>query len=80
MQSGELIVTGRDKIKIPLSGFPQKVSVHFVDEGLIIPCNPHHRDMVSYDVHHAHDHHGKFTLLISWEVTGVREIKWTVWY
>jgi hypothetical protein len=80
MQSGELIVTGKDKAQILLNGFPSKVHVHFTDEGYIIPCNPHHHDELRWDVFRSNTHHGGYTLIIDWSVTGVREIKWTVWY
>lgn len=80
MQSGELFVTGKDEAKVALSGFPSKVKVFFVGEPTIIPCNPHHRDRLDWEVHRSHAHHGGFTLIIKWEVTGVRKIEYEVYY
>lgn len=80
MQSGELIVSGKDKIKIDLHGRPREVKARFTDDDCVVPCNPHHYDFLEYEVHTSnHNHHG-FVLVISWEVSGVREIKWTVYY
>lgn len=80
MQSGELVVSGRDKIHIVLKSLPERVNVHFVDDCEIVPCNPHHTDSLEYEVHASHTHHHGFTLIISWHVHGVREIKWSVHY
>ena len=80
MQSGELIVTGKDKATIPLNGIPSEVKVHFKHELELTPCNPHHRDCLEYEVHASHHHHSKFVLVIQWEVTGVREIVWKISY
>jgi hypothetical protein len=82
MQSGQLIVTGKDEATIPLSGIPCEVKVHFKHELEVTPCNPHHRDCLEYEVHvnHHHNHHNKFKLVIKWEVSGVREITWKVSY
>lgn len=80
MQSGELFVTGKDSAQVLLLGFPSKVKVDFVGHTTVIPCNPHHYDQLEWDVQRSHAHHGGFTLVIKWVVTGVREIKWTVWY
>lgn len=77
MQSGELTVCGTDKVKINLHHIPSEVFVAFEDHCVIIPCNPHHSDFLEYEVQH---HHEKSTLIISWRVSGVREIKWKVAY
>jgi hypothetical protein len=80
MQSGELIVTGKDKATIPLNGIPSEVKVHFKHDLELTPCNPHHRDCLEYEVHVSHHHHSRFVLLIRWEVSSVREIVWKVSY
>ena len=81
MQSGELVVSGKDKIHIPLDGFPSKVDVDFVDECVIVPCDPHHHvDSLEFEVHVSNTHHHGFVLVISWHVSGVREVKWTAAY
>ena len=93
MQSGELVVIGNDKVSINLGRHPPKrVFVHFMNDFIHVPCNPHHHDDLRYNVknhhhHHRHDHrhdHCKhddhYLLTIHWNVTGVRLIKWTVYY
>lgn len=87
MQSGELTVTGKNSTRILLHGYPHRVEVRFVSV-TPIPCNPHHHDTLHYDVaivdedprrHHdiPHIHHDRqFYLVIYWQVSGVREIKW----
>lgn len=78
MQSGELIVTGKDSAQIILRGIPAKVHVHFAHELEVVPCNPHHKDSLSWEVDTSHP--SRCALNIEWSVTGVREIKWTVLY
>ena len=78
MQSGELTVTGHDHVNIRLHGLPSEVKVYFKDHAIPIPCNPHHHDELSYEIHKSNRHHGGFDLKISWSVTGVREIVWRV--
>jgi hypothetical protein len=80
MQKGELQVSGKDKIKIDLHGFPREVKVEFAGEDFVIPCNPHHHDFVEFEVHASnHTKHG-FILIISWDVAGVRQVNWSVHY
>lgn len=80
MQSGELIITGKSRITIPLNGFPSEVRAHFKDELEMAPCNPHHADLLEYEVQISNANRSGFVLLIKWDVTGVREIKWHVAY
>ncbi len=80
MQSGELIVTGKDYITIDLRGLPAKAHAHFIHELQITPCNPHHRDELEWEVHNSNTDHSSFVLVISWSVTGVREVRWSVEY
>ena len=80
MQSGDLIVSGKNSIHIPIDHLPDEVRVFFKDEEDMIPCNPH-ADSLEYSVHtseHEHKHHHKFVLIINWSVSGVREIGWHV--
>lgn len=81
MQSGELIVTGKDEVRIHLQShhYPSKVKVWFHDEICIVPCNPHHADSLEWDLQQIHSHHG-IVLVIKWNVSGVREIKWSAHY
>ena len=84
MQSGQLIVTGNSEVAISLRGVPSKVIVNFEDDCVVLPCNPKHFDELQWEVleghEHCHHHGSDFELLIGWEVSGVREIKWTVYY
>lgn len=80
MQSGELIVTGKDKAHIPVHAFPAEVKVHFKDHEVPVPCNPHHSDWLEWEVHASNTHRGGFVLVIRWSVTNVREISWHVSY
>lgn len=80
MQSGEITVTGKGEVLIPLHKFPSEVHVAFKDELEVVPCNPHHVDMLEYDVHKSHTHHGGFSLQIRWRVSGLREVVWRALY
>jgi len=80
MQSGELLVTGKDTAHIPLHKFPSEVKVHFKGHEEVVPCNPHHSDTLEWEVHHSNTVPGGYVLLIKWSVTNVREIVWHVYY
>lgn len=89
MQSGELVVTGHDRVEIFLSERPEKVKVHFLDNQCDVPCNHGHRDELFWFIHkkdHVHHHHGRnhyssnYTLTIKWHVHNVRQIAWSVQY
>lgn len=93
MLFGELIVVGHDKVDISLGHRPPNgVHVQFVNEHVHVPCNPKHHDELKYEVknvheHHQHDHRNdhcnhqdNYVLTISWHVTGIRVIKWVVYY
>ena len=79
-QSGELVVSGKDKVHIPLDGYPRKVEAYFMDVCEIVPCDPHHVDMLECDVHASNTHKSGYVMVISWQVSGVREIKWVAVY
>lgn len=90
MQSGELIVTGKDSIRILLHGYPREITVRFKHDHHPVPCNPNDADWLEYEVvhededprlhaHPGHHHHDRqFYLSIKWDVSGVREIVWFV--
>ena len=80
MQSGELVVTGKGEVRIPLHKLPSDVHAHFKHELEVAPCNPHHVDTLEYDVHISFTTLGGFVLLISWSVSSVREVVWRVSY
>jgi hypothetical protein len=83
MQSGELVVTATGSLTIPLAGEPREVSVRFRHPHHHIPCNPHHHDKLEYQITSEHlklHHDHLFFLVIEWEVSGIREIEWSVLY
>lgn len=93
MQSGELVVVGHDKVDINLGHRPpSRVFVHFLNDIINVPCNPKHHDELRYQIknhhhHHPHDnrhdhckHESNYMLTIHWHVTGVRVIRWVVYY
>lgn len=85
MQSGELVVTGKDKIEILLGHHrPHKVHVKFKGGHNHVPCNPQHCDELMAQIKHHHlyhhEHHNEYVLAISWHVTDVRTIEWFVHY
>ena len=88
MQSGELIVSGKDKVVISLHDFPSKVSVAFTDEPVLVPCSPKHADMLEWEIekrsckckHGKNKKHTCVDLVIKWNVNGVRDVKWEVYY
>lgn len=80
MRSGELIVTGKNSIKIPIERFPSEVRCYFKDEFEVLPCNAGDVDFLEYDVHTSNTHLTGFILVIRWSVSGAREIKWQVSY
>lgn len=80
MQSGELIVTGKDHVTIKLHGNPSKVVVKFKDDCVLVPCNPVILDSLQWDINRSFTHHGGYDLHIKWNVSDVREIEWAVYF
>jgi hypothetical protein len=89
MQTGELVVTGSDRVEILLCERPDSVKVYFVDDQCDVPCNHGHHDHLSWFVHkkehhhHHNNHHhytSSYTLTIKWHVHNVRKIVWAVHY
>jgi hypothetical protein len=79
MQSGELIVTGQNELSIPLKKCPSEIRVYFKDNFEMTPCNASNADSLEYETHESHEHH-RHTLIIKWNVSGAREIRWHVGY
>ena len=73
-QKGELVVTGKNSIRIPLDGFPKSIKVYFKNVSEIVPCNPNDVDFVECDIHTSNSTRSGYILLIKWNVSGVREI------
>ena len=83
MQSGELIVTGKDQVVIKLDGPPAEVKCYFKDDIEVVPCSPHHADALEYEVVEKEtffDLFVKFVLVIKWNVHDVRTIIWEAAY
>lgn len=80
MQQGELIVTGTGKATITLNKFPSEVKVHFKHELELVPCNSQNADTLECEVQSDDNVTSGFVLVISWAVTGVREVKWHAYY
>lgn len=80
MWSGELVVLGHDEVRIKLGEeHPKNVEVAFVGEQTCIPCNPQHKDTCHWKIMHGVHHHDKhYYLAISWHVSDLRLIKWSV--
>lgn len=82
-EGGELVVTGHDKISIPLADFPRRINVVFKHKHEPPPCDPHHHhhvDELEWEIHKHHGGHGHshlHTLVIRWKVRDIREIVWT---
>lgn len=73
MQSGELIVTGENKVEINLKSYPSFLNVRFANNCVVVPCNSSNFDELEYEVL-LRKHH--FVLVIKWKVTGIRNIIW----
>ena len=77
---GDLVVTGKDHAAMPLPGHrkPESHCVKFDDRCIQPPCNPHHHDLVEAEIRrHAH---GYYELVVSWHVSSVRTVHWSVHY
>ncbi len=82
-QGGELVVIGRDKVRIHLKDYPHKVVVFFKKKCSPPPCDPHHchqSDSLEWEIHRTHGRHHSYTLDIEWDVHEIREIIWLVYY
>lgn len=82
MQSGELIVVGKDQASFTLIKHPALIKVRFEGDGCIIPCNPQHCDFLDWQlVGESKNLFGhKYSLLIHWRVSGVRKIVWEAFF
>lgn len=81
--SGELIITGHDKVSIDIDKEPHSVFVKFTDDHCPAPCNPRHCEELEWKIekvhHHSHHHNDKkYILIIKWNVEGMRKVFWTV--
>lgn len=69
--SGNLIVSGKDSIKIALEDEPKYVTVEFEGDCNVMPCNPKHYDQLTWRLE-------DLKLIIEWDVSNIRHIAWTV--
>jgi hypothetical protein len=76
IQFGEFCTTGKGKLDVDLLCPPKRIKVEFKDSPNQVPCNPHH-DRLSWDIVKTP---GKLILVIKWNVSDIREIKWMVFY
>lgn len=88
---GELVVTGQGKVEVELGHHhPKTILVEFVNDTVLVPCNPHHRHHLKWelinkhqshhhDIRHEHcNHDDEYILIIHWEVAGYRVIEWKI--
>lgn len=78
--SGDITVTGKGHIHIALYDFPRDVFVFFRDKHHHHPCNPQGDDSLFFEIHYNNLVRGEYILLIKWEVSSTREIKWEIKY
>jgi hypothetical protein len=81
-EGGELVVSGEDKVRIPLLAYPHRVEVTFKHKHHPPPCDqpdPHY-DQLEWEVHNNYYGPHRFTLIIKWKVFDLREIIWTAYY
>lgn len=76
IQFGEMVVSAKGKSEIELPCVPKMIKVEFQDGPNTVPCDPHH-DKVTWDITKFC---GKHIFIIKWHVSGVREIKWVLFY
>ncbi len=76
IQFAEFTATGKGVNQIELLCPPKRIKVEFKDSPNHVPCDPHH-DKLSWDIKKIH---GKHFLIINWNVSGIREIKWMLFY
>ena len=80
MQQGEIIITGKGEVFIPLNAFPSEVRAYFVGEPELVPCDPHELDTIEYEVHSSNHCHGGFVLRIKYKVHSERKVVWKAEY
>jgi hypothetical protein len=86
MVSGELDVTGKNKVELDLMRRPRRVRVHFKNDEVILPCNPNHFDELEWFVKEREEGEmdgpkkRRFFLEINWSVNSSRAIVWQVLY
>lgn len=90
LEEGEFTVVGNDDLEKVLAKEPRLVFLEFVDDQVLVPCDPHHHhhshhrhDHLDWYVKHYHKHfkHGNnYVLRVSWEVQSVRTVKYIIEY
>lgn len=78
MTEGRLCVSGKNFVVIKTKAFPKCVHVKFVNEEhchLPVPCNPVTKDTLYW---YETGSRGKRSIVIVWDVSGVKEIEWKI--
>lgn len=75
VMAGELIVISEDEVHIELPKRPKEVLAVFGKYCNITPCNPRHFDLLKCYVCRFHK---RYCLVIKWNVSNLRKIKWEV--
>lgn len=82
MLEGEITVVGKDTVSINLGSqrHPDKIVCNFEPKRHHhhVPCNPHQEDLLQWSCSQLKD--GFFYLIISWNTTRERDIKWSVFW
>lgn len=78
--SGEAVVSGSGTIDFELDFEPKKVVVIFIDDDVVVPCNPSTSDL-SWSINNKHKHHHNhqkhYTILsITYNTSSRRSIGW----
>jgi len=88
MANGELEVSGKNRIELELAERPSHIKVSFVDDEVLVPCNPGSVDELEWELierenknkKHRNNKNKRFFLQISWRVHSERTIVWHVRY
>ena len=75
---GRLCVSGKNFVVIKTGKFPKFVHVKFVNEEhchLPVPCNPVSKDSLYW---YESGHGSKRSIVIVWDVSGMKEIEWKI--
>jgi hypothetical protein len=88
MYHGKLLVSGKNHIDIQLSDRPDRVIIKWEGAPTVTPCDHNEPDKFGWHIlkekRVTHHHHGGYSsrhiLRINWEVTGIREIVWKIYF
>ena len=75
---GKLHVSGKGSLVFNFQTYPQDAHVRFVDEPVIVPCNPCDPGKTDQLYWKVRREDNGFSLTIYWDVVGIRTIQWSV--